>query len=191
MAKRERGTGGLIKRPGCRYWYAQIYDVNGKPLRFSTKTEVKAKAQGVLRDLLVDRDRGVQLEGRKLKYENLRDALLHNYTERGNKSLVTLTDGGETVWGLKAVDTFFKGYPVSKITTDAAREFSQHLLAAGNSNGTVNKSLALLRRMLSIAHEDGKLQYPPKIRFLKPGPARQGFLPRDQFDKLLSTIRQT
>src|ERR1700730_9069574 len=156
MAKREYGTGGLIKRPGCRYWYAQFYDKNGKPRRVSTKTEVKAKAQGVLRNLLVDRDRGVQF-GRKTKYEDLRAALLQNYEERGNRSLVTLTDGNETIWGLKAVDDFFKGYPVSKITTDAAREFAQKLTAAGAANGTVNKSLALLRRMLTIAQEDGKL----------------------------------
>ena len=49
-------------------------------------------------------------------------------------------------------------------------------------------SLALLRRMLSVAHEDGKVQVKPKIRLMKPGPARKGFLPRDKFNELLGHI---
>jgi integrase len=43
----------------------------------------------------------------------------------------------------------------------------------GAANGTVNGSLALLRRMLSIAHEDGKIQFRPKIRLLRVRPARR------------------
>jgi integrase len=186
LVKRERGTGGLIKIKNCRYWYAQFYE-RGRQRRVSTKTVVKQKAQSFLRKLLVDKERGVIFDGRQ-KYEDLRAALLINYQERGNKSLEVLTDGTETIWGLKAVDTFFRGYPVGRITTDAAREFAQQLLKSGASNGTVNKSLALLRRMLSIAHEDGKIQFPPKIRLLKPGAARKGFLPRDQFDKVLAGL---
>src|ERR1700694_5822389 len=156
MPKRERGTGGLFKLKGCRFWYAQIYSSDGQPKRISTRTEVKQEAQHVLRNLLVDRDKGNPFLGdsRKVKYEDLRSALITNYVERGNKSLEVLADGKETIWGLKAVDTFFKDYPVTRITTDSAREFAQSLLKAGNANGTVNRSLALLRRMLSIAHED-------------------------------------
>jgi hypothetical protein len=44
-------------------------------------------------------------------------------------------------------------------------------LAEGCANGTVNRSLACLRRMLNIAHEDGKLRTVPKIRMLKAGQA--------------------
>jgi integrase len=202
MPKRDRGTGGLIKLNGCRYWYAQIYDKNGKQRRYSTKTEVKQEAQKVLRNLLVDKDRGVQFIGdvKKVRYADLRAALLQNYVELGNKSLQTMADGSETIWGLKALDDFFEyeapkdgkpgkpGPPVTRITTDTAREFAQKRLDEGAKNGTVNGSLALLRRMLSIAHEDGKIQVKPKIRLLKPGPSRKGFLPREQFDKLVSNL---
>ncbi len=89
---------------------------------------------------------------------------------------------------LKAVDTFFAGYSVTQITTDEARKFAQSLLKAGNANGTVNRSLALLRRMLCIALEDGKIQFRPKIRLLKAGPARKGFLPLEKFDELLGHL---
>lgn len=202
VAKRERGTGGLFKLKGCRYWYAQIYDKNGKQRRVSTRTDVKQEAQSFLRNLLVDKDRGVQFVGdvKKVRYADLRAALLQNYIERGNKSLQVMADGSETIWGLKALDEFFEyeaptegnsgkpGVSVARITTDAAREFAQKRLKDGAKNGTVNGSLALLRRMISIAHEDGKIQVKPKIRLLKAGPARKGFLPREQFDNLLAHI---
>ena len=136
MAKRERGTGGLFKLKGCRFWYAQIYSAEGQPKRVSTRTEVKQEAQQVLRNLLVDKDRGVKFAGdvKKIHYEDLRAALITNYIERGNKALETMKDGEHTIWGLKAVDTFFAGYSVTRITTDAAREFAQSLLKAGNAN---------------------------------------------------------
>jgi integrase len=202
MPRRERGTGGLIKIKGCRYWYAQVYDKNGKQRRVSTKTPVKQKALSFLRNLMTDMDRGLQFVGdlNKIRYGDLRTALLRNYVERGNKSLQVTADGNETIWGLKALDEFFEyeaasegklekpGLPVSRITTDAAREFAKIRQAEGAANGTVNGSLALLRRMLTLAHEDGKIQVRPKIRLLKPGAPRKGFLPRDQFDKLLSHL---
>lgn len=190
MAKRERGTGGLIKLKNCRYWYAQFYDKHGKQRRVSTRFVVKAKAQGFLRNLIVANERGEPFVGdvRKIHYESLRAALLHNYAERGNKSLETYANGDETIWGLKAVDTFFKGMPATRITTDAARDFASDLISKGAANGTVNRSLALLRRMLNIAREDGKLLIVPKIRMMKAGPARKGFLPKEQFDSLLAKI---
>ena len=187
MSKRERGTGGLFRYKNSQNWYAQIYK-DGRPMRVSTHTTVKQEAQAFLRNLMVAAERGEPFVGdvRKLKYEDLREALIHNYVERGNKSLEVYADGDPAIWGLKAVDTFFKGQPASRITTDSAREFAQKLLAEGAANGTVNRSLALLRRMLNIAVEDGKLRSAPKIRLLKPGPARKGFLQRDKFEALLA-----
>ena len=52
----------------------------------------------------------------------------------------------------------------------------------------MNNSLALLRRMLRIAHEDGKLQIVPKIRLLKANPARKGFVSQEQFKKLIGYL---
>ena len=180
--KRERGTGGLIKIKNCRYWYAQIYDERGKQRRISTRTTVKQRAEAILRNLLTDKDRGVQFIGdvRKIRYHDLRVALLQNYVERGNKSLQVTADGTETIWGLKALDEFFQwegegkpGLPVSQMTTDAGREFAKQRLSEGAANGTVNNSLALLRRMLSIAQEEGKIQSKPKIRLLETGSATE------------------
>jgi len=55
---------------------------------------------------LTDKDRGVQFVGdlNKIRYGDLRAALLQNYTEKGNKSLQVTADGTETIWGLKALE---------------------------------------------------------------------------------------
>ena len=42
--------------------------------------------------------------------------------------------------------------------------------------------------MLNIAHEDGKLRTVPKIRLLKAGDARKGFLEREKFESLLANL---
>src|SRR5438105_2903217 len=138
MSKRERGTGGLFRYKNSKNWFAQIYK-DGRPKRVSTHTPVKQEAQAFLRNLMVGAERGEPFVGdvRKLKYEDLREALIHNYVERGNKTLEVYADGEPAIWGLKAVDEFFKGRPASRITTDSAREFAQKLLAGGSANGTV------------------------------------------------------
>jgi integrase len=193
--KRERGTGGLIKMRGCKLWYAQYYD-QGQRRRVSTKTASKQEAQGVLRNLMSDMDRGGQFIGdlKKLRYADLRRGLLQSYTERGNKSLITTADGTENICGLPALDEFFEygkdkpGVPVIRITTDAARTFTKKRQAKGFANDTINGSLALLRRMLRLAHEDGKIHVVPKIPLLKAGAARKGFLDRSKFEELLEHI---
>jgi integrase len=202
VAKRlERGEGGMIKIRGCRFWYGQFYK-DGKQIRVSTKTEIKEEAKKTLRRLMGDTERGIAPENelRKVRYGNLRAALLQNYVERGNKSLQTMADGSETISGLKPLDDFFEcepskngnpekpGVPVTRLTTDAARDFARDRLEEGLSNDTVNGSLRLLRRMLNIAHEDKKIQFVPKIRLLKNSPARKGFLAKEQFDVLMSFI---
>jgi integrase len=198
--RRERGEGGLIKKRGCRFWYAKYY-VNGKAIEVSTKTEVKEQAKKDLRRLMGDTERGIppQVELRKIHYADLRRALIQNYVERGNKSLQTTADGSETIWGLKSLDEFFDykarngepenpGVSLTQITVDTIREFAQERLEKGVSNDTVNGSLRLLRRMFMLAREDNKIQIIPKIRLLKNNPARKGFLAKEQFDALLSHL---
>jgi integrase len=113
---------------------------------------------------------------------------VQDYGFKGNKSLQLQPDGSETIWGLKALDEFFKNYSVLRITSDAADEFKRKRMKEGAANGTVDGSLALLRRMLSIAYDAGKINRKPKVTLLKPGRARQGFLKQDKFDELLGHI---
>jgi integrase len=206
MRRRAKGEGSLLKiygkkdakghkKPVSEIWYAQ-YVHNGKQVRVSTGETSKMKALGVLRRLMGDRDRGLAPlpESQKLRYADLRRGLIANYEERGNRSLTTYADGEENINGLRQLDDFFNysesnpGPPLPQITTETSREFARKRQADGVGTATVNRSLACLRRMLRIAHEDGRIQHVPKIRFLKEPPPRKGFLELEKFNELLALL---
>lgn len=190
--RRARGEGGLFRVKGSRFWRAQYKNVGGKVIRCSTKETVKAKALALLQRWMSDAARGLPPlpDAHKVRYGDLRKGLIADYIAKGNRSLITDADGEETINGLKQLDEFFgypenPGPPVTRITTDVAREFAQKRLGSGVGNAMVNRSLSCLRRMLRIAYEDNKLQFVPKIRLLKEPPARHGFLEQKKFDELV------
>jgi integrase len=192
--RRAKGEGGLFKVKGSRFWRAQ-YVHNGKVIRVSTKEEVKAKARLLLQRWMSDAVRGLPPlpDAHKIRYADLRRGLIADYIAKGNRSLITTADGDETINGLAQLDEFFgypenDGPPVTRITTDTAREFAQKRLAEDVGSAMVNRSLSCLRRMLRIAFEDNKLQYVPKIRLLKEPPARRGFVEQGKFDELIALL---
>jgi integrase len=197
MTRRANGEGSLIKLKGCRFWYAQFYDRNGRKIRISTRTTVKQQAFAILRKQMGDvRDRGLAplTDVRKITYADLRSGLLANYTEKGNKTLRPRADGEETIVGLSQLDKFFgysdddRGPSAVHINTDTGRDFIEQRQAEGVGPAVINRSLACLRRMLKIANEDGKLPTIPVIRLLKEPPARRGFVEVGQFEHLVRLL---
>jgi len=193
--RRAKGEGSLLLLKGCSIWYAQFYQ-NGRQVRVSTGTRVKQEALAELRRLMGRADQGLTptTELKKIKYKQLREALIASYTEKGNKTLYQTKDGAETIGGLKALDDFFHfsaendGPPVTAITTDSARAFAKRQIAAGLSPATINRSLACLRRMLAIAREDGKIQNVPVVRLLKEPSPRTGFVTQKKFGELIAAL---
>src|SRR5579872_4329 len=203
--RRDRNQGGLFKKANSKYWYAQYYQ-NGRQIRVSTKHEVKAKAEGFLRNLLAGRDNGHAPadDVRRLRYSDLRTILISHYEAQGHKSLRTLSDGTETVPGLDALDKFCgyktdtvdgkvvvtdEGVPVTTITTDFARRFANQRIKEDKAgNAIVNRSLAALRRMLRLAKNEGRLTNVPYIELRKEPAARKGFLERADFYRLIDAL---
>lgn len=162
-------------------------------------------AKAFLKDLVKQTDAGsikVGSDPNQLRYGALRQLYLNDYREQENKSLMHKSDSGEVyVCGLKWLDQFFgydeaaagkaeeKGTKVASITSERISQFKAERQAAGAENGTVNRSLAALRRMFSIALEDGKLQSAPFIRMLpEPEQPRQGFLADADYQKLYDAL---
>ena len=202
--KRSNGEGGLFKMRGSENWYAQYYQ-NGRQIRVSTRTDVKQEALAQLRKLMNDSDKGLApvTDVRKLKYADLRQRLLDSYVAQGNKSLKSRADGSEYIAGLTALDTACgfkqetvdgklvvteKGTPCTQLTADFARRFVRDRLADGVGNAAINRSLACLRRMLTLAKRDKKIHDVPYIEFLKEPAARKGFLERKDFDRLIKVL---
>src|SRR5260370_35109588 len=118
---------------------------------------------------MVDRDRGVPFVGdvKKIRYADLRTALLDSYRMKEQKSLQVLSDGSETVWGLSQLDKYFgwkattedkKGdpaVPVTQLTTEPARQFGKARQAEGVGNAVINRALAFSRRRPTLAKDGG------------------------------------
>jgi integrase len=68
--------------------------------------------------------------------------------------------------------------------------YVQHRQHEGASNGTVNRELGVLGRMLNLALENGRLLRTPSLRGLKPAEAspRQGFFERGQFEAVCKRL---
>ncbi|HKV80012.1 MAG TPA: site-specific integrase [Candidatus Sulfotelmatobacter sp.] len=201
---RANGEGGLLRVAGSRFWYAQYYQ-DGRQIRVSTRTDNKQEALATLRKLMGDRDNGLApvTDMRRLRYADLRQALIDSYVAQGNKSLKSKADGSESIAGLTALDDFFgfksemsdgkqvvteRGVSVAQITTDAARRFVRKRRGDGTGNAAINRSLAALRRMLKIAKRDKKIHDVPYIEFQKEPSARKGFLERSDFDRLIKVL---
>jgi integrase len=198
---RSTGEGGLFKRAGSKFYWAQYY-LDHRQIRVSTKTDVKAEALAFLRKLMHSRDNGeVPLTDiRKLHYADLRQALIDSYLNLGNKSLRSRADGTETIVGLTALDEFcgFKqtsggkivdhGVSATQLTTDFASRFVRERKEENAGNAAINRSLAALRRMLTLAKRAKKIHDVPYIEFLKEPAARKGFLEQDKFDELVGLL---
>jgi len=118
---------------------------------------------------------------------------VQDYTDQQRKSQRRNAETGEMYFAssLKHLDEYFNGWKVSEITTEAINQFKSARQAVGAANGTVNRSLAALRRMFKLAMEQGKVKYAPAIKMLfesKSTSPRQGFLEVADYQKLFDTL---
>jgi Phage integrase, N-terminal SAM-like domain len=71
---------------------------------------------------------------------------------------------------------FFGKMPLSAIYSERIAEFKAQQLKAGFSSKTVNNQLAVLRRLLAVAVEWGKLSHVPPLKWLRVPPPPFDFL---------------
>jgi integrase len=190
--QRNRGEGGL-ERIGC-IWYYTFYNLQGKQIRRSSKSPLKSVAIEELRKTKEEQAKGIDpTAGRKLKYAGLRSILIADYLSSGKASL----DGEEVLISgrrglLKPLDDFFGGMNVRNITTDLIREFKAKRMGEGGVLGpTVNRNLAMLRRMFRLAQREGKLSVVPYFPMEQESEPREGFLERPEFEKLRAEMPES
>ena len=83
---------------------------------------------------------------------------------------------------LAHLDRFFTGRRLAAIGPQDATAYVVERQGQGASNGTINRELAVLKRMLRLAYENSKLLRLPVIRKLKESAPREGFFEREQFE---------
>jgi integrase len=98
--------------------------------------------------------------------------------------LRTGKDGKKYVCGVVNLDDYFAGQRAATISTDTLRDYIGKRQRQEASNGTINRELALLRRMFRLAAQEGKLRDVPYFPLLKESAPRKGFLEYGNFQKL-------
>jgi len=97
--------------------------------------------------------------------------VLTDYRLQGNRSLV---DVARHVAQIKAT---FGGQRAVTLTAQRIKEYTEQRLAAGYARASVNRELAVIRRMFSLAIQESKLTaaHRPYVKMLKEQNARAGF----------------
>ncbi len=175
--------GTLYKQRKSRYFWIKYYR-DGRPIRESTRTEKESEARRILRQREGDvaAGRPVLPRADRVRFEELADDLLNDYRVNRKRSL----DRAE-----RSVDhlrRYFGGWRAVNITTPAIRAYIDKRQQDGAKNATINRELAALKRMFSLAIAAEKLLRRPRIPTLQEDNVRKGFFDPDQFQAVLKHL---
>ena len=160
-----------------RIWWVKYY-AGGRAIRQSTGTDSKEQARRFLkeREGRVATGQPILPRADRVRYEEIAKDLRQHYKATGSRDLK------EAGWRFTHLDAFFAGRRVASLGPAEATAYVLQRQRQGAANGTINRELAVLNRMLRVAYESGKLLRLPVIRQLKERAPRQGFFEADQFE---------
>jgi integrase len=166
---------GYVYRHGATYWMQ--YYVDGRRKRESTGQVTKREAERVLNERLARLGRGVEDLPRldRLTYQEAAADLRTHYATSGERDLA------EAAARLKHLDAFFAHWRLAAISGVAITDYVAARQAQGAANGTINRELGVLGRLLRLAYENKKLDRLPVMRKPKEAAPRAGFFEDDQY----------
>jgi integrase len=174
--------GSLYKR-GTIWWIK--YYANGRPIRESTGMEKETEARRILkeREGRVAIGQPILRRVDRIAYEEAAQDIRRHYRTTGSRDLE------EAEHRLRHLDDFFVGKRIAAICPADITAYVAQRQEENASNGTINRELAVLNKMLRLAYENNKLLRLPVVRKLKEGAPRQGFFEREQFEAVSRHLR--
>jgi integrase len=178
--RRLRGMGSVTKRG--RIWHICVYH-RGKPHRESSHSESEAKAWKLVKQRLgeIACGRFVPNEDR-LTFDEMTRDLENDYRVNGRRSLAT------ALFHVKHLRGFFGVDRAVDITPDRVKAYQAYRLNENGAPATINREVACLGKMLTLAVEAGKLLRRPKFKLLEGEKVREGFIDHGQFLVLLDML---
>lgn len=167
---RARGTGSVFQRG--RVWYVQ-YSVRGRRFRESSQSKRRADAVQLLRRRLAEIGQG-RLSGaaaERTTFEEMAEMLLDDYAVNQRKSVRRAKSS------VKHLSEFFGQGRAVDVTGDRVQAYVRWRQQDEPQPrpATIQKELAALKRMFTLAHRAGKVDHRPHIPALKLRNVRQGF----------------
>lgn len=168
---------GCIYKRGSTYWIK--YYRHGKPYQESTRSDKVEDARRLLKiregEISEGKLPGIIFE--RVLFDELAEEYLQDLRINGRKAI----DRAER--SVRNLKRYFEGCRVTEITTPKINNYIAMRLSEKAYNGTINRELAALRRMLNL----GARQTPPKVNrvpfiaTLKENNVRKGFLEYGEF----------
>ena len=160
-----------------------IYQVAGRR-RFETiRCETRTAAVRELK-----KREGKAVEGRlpidafRLTFDQMAEDLENDYEINGRKSIATLRSH------LVRLRNYFGGWRATATKTADVRAYTAKRLREGAKVATVNREMADLRRMFSLAVENERIDFKPHIPLLDEKNARKGFFESAQFEAVVERL---
>jgi integrase len=182
--KRARGTGSIFTMPRSSIRWIK-YHRNGVPMRESSHSTKDSVAEKLLRRRLgeIEAETFTGPKLMKISVDELADDLMAEYRANGRKTLPDV----EARWRLH-LKPYFGGLRAVQVTTQLIDKYKARRRDEGAENATINRELAALKRMFSIARRSTppKVVSPPYIPMLKEDNVRKGFVEPADYDKLVS-----
>jgi integrase len=169
-----RGLGRIFKR-GSVYWISYYH--RGKEYRESCESESESQARKLLKKRLGEMGSG-KLIGpveERVTFEEMTEDLLRDYQVNKRKAVKIIE------YPIKHLRKSFAFDKALDLTTDRINAHIARRQQEGAKNATINRELAALKRMFSLALQAGKLSSKPYIPTLEENNARQGFLDYGSF----------
>ena len=169
-----RGLGRIFKR-GSAYWIAYYH--RGKEYRESSHSESESQARKLLKQRVAEVGTGRLAGGReeRLTFEDLANGLLTDYQVNRRRSLRSAQ------LSISHLRLFFGLARAVDITTDRIKAYAATRQCEEAANASINRELAALKRMFTLAKQDGRLTGVPYIPTLEENNARQGFIDHGAF----------
>ena len=158
-------------------WWIK-YRQHGRAMRESTGTTKETVARRILRAREGDVEHGIPITPKmgRITFNEAAADLLTDYRINSKKSLNHVKRRIEL-----ALEPAFRGKRLIGVTTDAVRAYVARRQADGAANATINRELAALKRMFTLAIQAGKLHSKPHIPMLREDNVRRGFFEPEQF----------
>lgn len=158
--------------------------MNGEPVRESSRSSIKDDAKKLLavREASVAKGAAI-FQHVHIPFSELIDDLLQDYINNDRKTTAEIA-GKMKLHLLPELGML----PATSINPAVIERYKSKRKRERAKNATINRELSWIRKALNLALESGKLQFKPKIKMLKEGPARAGFLEEAELEKILQHL---
>jgi len=159
-------------------WWIK-YHQGGRPIRESTGTTNANIARRILRTREGDVEKGIPINPKmgRVTFEEAAKDLINDYAINRRRTK------GHVERRIKlALKPAFQGKRMISITAADIRAYAADRQAQGAANASINRELAALKRMFTLAVQAGKLHAKPHIPMLREDNVRRGFFEAEQFD---------